>query len=54
MEQQSAPTPKAFLRHPHTGDVQEVDGTPEALTPWLCQGYVQFQPAPAIPAQGEE
>jgi hypothetical protein len=44
---------RVFLRHPHTADVHEVDGTPEALVPWMCRGYVQFQPAPATPAKGE-
>jgi hypothetical protein len=45
--------PKVFLRHPHTGDVQEVDGTPAAMVPLMIHGYQQFQPAPAAPAQGE-
>jgi hypothetical protein len=29
------------LRHPHTGDVQEVEATPEKLVPLMCKGYVQ-------------
>ena len=40
------------LRHPHTGDVQEVEATPEGLTPWMILGYVQS--TPGSPAQGEE
>ena len=54
-DQESTPTKETVrLRHPHTGDVQEVEAMPEKMTPWMCRGYVQFQPAPAIPAQGEE
>jgi hypothetical protein len=33
-----------LLRHPHTGDVQEVDATPEKMTPWMVRGYVQSKP----------
>ena len=39
------------LRHPLTGDVQEVEATPESLTKLLIQGYVQS--TPATPATGE-
>ena len=39
------------LRHPHTGDVQEIEATPEKLTPLLVRGYVQLKPA--NPAKGE-
>ena len=39
------------LRHPLTGDVQEVDATPESLTKFMIQGYVQAMPA--NPAKGE-
>ena len=39
------------LRHPRTGDVREVEATPECLTPLLIQGYAQI--TPATPAQGE-
>jgi len=46
----SKAVPKVFLRHPLTGDVQEVDGTPAELVPWMGQGYVQF--TPAAPAKG--
>jgi hypothetical protein len=54
-EHENASAPETVrLRHPHTGDVQEVEAMPEKMTPWMCRGYVQFQPAPAIPAQGEE
>ena len=34
-----------MLRHPLTGDVQEVESTPESLTPWMIQGYQKFTPA---------
>jgi hypothetical protein len=33
------------LRHPLTGDVQEVEATPESLTPLMIQGYQKFMPA---------
>ena len=33
------------LRHPLTGDVQEVEATPESLTRLMIQGYVQSTPA---------
>ena len=39
------------LRHPLTGDVQEVEATPESLTPLMIQGYQKF--TPANPAKGE-
>ena len=39
------------LRHPLTGDVQEVEATPESLTRLMIQGYVQS--TPATPAKGE-
>ena len=39
------------LRHPHTGDVQEIEATPENLTPLMIRGYVQA--TPANPAKGE-
>ena len=47
----SAPagTEKVTLRHPHTGDVQVVDATPEDMTPWMIRGYGQM---PANPAKG--
>ena len=48
MEQKETVT----LRHPHTGDVQEVEATPEKLTPLMVLGYVQST-SPAVPAKGE-
>jgi hypothetical protein len=33
------------LRHPLTGDVQEVEATPESLTKLMILGYVQSTPA---------
>ena len=52
-EQENAMAPETVrLRHPHTGDVQEVEATPESLTRLMIQGYVQA--TPANPAKGEE
>ena len=31
------------LRHPHTGDIQEVEATPEKLVPLMGLGYVQVK-----------
>jgi len=31
------------LRHPHTGDVREVEATPEKLVPWMGLGYEQVK-----------
>jgi hypothetical protein len=39
---------KVRLRHPHTGDTQEVDATPDKLVPLMIQGYQQIPPE--IPA----
>lgn len=39
---------KVRLRHPHTGDIQEVDATPDKLVPLMVQGYQQIPPE--IPA----
>ena len=51
-ERENATAPETVrLRHPHTGDVQEIEATPERLTPWLALGYVQS--TPATPANGE-
>jgi hypothetical protein len=51
-EQQTVKAPETVrLRHPHTGDIREVEATPERLAPLMVQGYVQF--TPATPAQGE-
>jgi len=57
MDEQQQPHPVhatrdwVTLRHPLTGDVQEVEATPESLTKLLIQGYVQSKPA--TPATGE-
>ena len=40
------------LRHPLTGDVQEVEATPESLGRLMTQGYVQSK-LPANPAKEE-
>jgi hypothetical protein len=51
-EHENAQAPETCrLRHPHTGDVQEVEATPEKLTPLMIRGYVQA--TPENPAQGE-
>ena len=51
-EHESAQAPETvWLRHPYTGDVQEVEARPEKLTSWMVCGYVQTKPA--NPAQGE-
>ena len=51
-EQETAVAPETVrLRHPHTGDVQEVEATPESITRLLIKGYVQAEPA--NPAKGE-
>ena len=51
-EHEKPPAPETVrLRHPYTGDVQEVEATPERLTPLLIRGYVQA--TPASPAKGE-
>ncbi len=42
---------KVTLRHPHTGDIREVEATPAALVPLMNLGYAQHRPP--MPAQGE-
>ena len=43
-EQENAPTRETVLmRHPHTGDIQEVEATPEKLVPLMGLGYVQVK-----------
>ena len=43
-EQESAPARETVrLRHPPTGDVQEVEATPEKLVPLMGLGYVQVR-----------
>ena len=43
-EQESASKRETVrLRHPHTGDIQEVEATPEKLVPWLGLGYEQVR-----------
>ncbi len=49
MEKQAAaptasPAPgKVRLRHPNTGDLQEVDAVPEAMIPLMGRGYQQVK-----------
>ena len=43
-EHERVSTPETvWLRHPHTGDVQEVEATPEKLVPLMGLGYVQVK-----------
>ena len=42
--------PMVTLRHPHTGDVQVVEGVHNKLVPLMGAGYVQV---PEAPAKGE-
>ena len=35
-----------FLKHPHSGEIKEVEATPEALIPLMGLGWSQV-PAPA-------
>ena len=57
MDEQQQPHPVhatrdwVTLRHPLTGDVQEVEATPESLTKLMILGYVQS--TPATPAKEE-
>jgi hypothetical protein len=34
---------KVRFRHPHSGDIKEVDATPEAMTPLMGLGYQQYK-----------
>ena len=34
---------KVRLRHPNTGDVQDVDAVPEAMIPLMGRGYQQVK-----------
>ncbi len=43
-EQENTPARETVrLRHPHTGDIQEVEATPEKLVPLMGLGYVQVK-----------
>lgn len=43
-EQEITPTRETVrLRHPHTGDIQEVEAKPEKLVPLMGLGYVQVK-----------
>jgi hypothetical protein len=37
-----------WLRHPLTGDVQEVPAITGQLLPWMGRGYQQFTPAAPV------
>lgn len=34
---------KVKLRHPHTGETVEVDGTPAELVPYMVKGFAQVK-----------
>jgi hypothetical protein len=42
-EAQAAAPGKVRLRHPHTGDVKEVNAVPEAMIPVMAIGYQQVK-----------
>ena len=43
-EQEIKPPPDTVrLRHPHTGDIQEVEATSENLVPLMGLGYEQMK-----------
>lgn len=47
-KQAAAPAPSAApgkvrLRHPNTGDVQDVDAVPDAMIPLMGRGYQQVK-----------
>ena len=43
-EQENTPARETVrLRHPHTGDIQEVEATLEKLVPLMGLGYVQVK-----------
>jgi len=43
-EQENAPARETVrLRHPHTGDIQEVEATPEKMIPLMGLGYEQIR-----------
>jgi len=43
-EQENAPAREIVrLRHPHTGDIQEVEATPEKMIPLMGLGYEQIR-----------
>jgi hypothetical protein len=50
-DQTATVAPKVTLRHPHTKDIQTVEGTPDKLVPLMVEGYVQHSPATS--AEGE-
>ena len=43
----------AFMRSPYTGEIKEVEATPEALSPLMAAGWIQV-PAPAAASIKEE
>ena len=42
-QENTQPRETVRLRHPHTGDIQEVEATPETLVPLMGLGYVQVK-----------
>lgn len=37
-----------WLRHPLTGDVQQIPAITDQLLPWMGRGYQQFTPAAPV------
>ena len=52
MNENSQATEMVTLRHPHTGDTQVVEATPEKIIPLMGRGYQQVH-TPETPAKGE-
>jgi hypothetical protein len=52
MNENSQATEMVTLRHPHTGDTQVVEATPEKLIPLMGQGFVQVH-SPETPVTRE-
>ena len=52
MNEDSQAPEMVTLRHPHTGDTQVLEATPEKIVPWMGKGYVQVH-SPETPATGE-
>ncbi len=52
MNENSQATEMVTLRHPHTGDTQVVEATPDAMISLMGRGYQQVH-SPETPAKGE-
>lgn len=49
-QEQAEPTSgeTVWLRHPLTGDEQQVPATTDQLLPWMGRGYQQFTPVAPV------